>query len=243
MINFENENILKTILNSIHLYDRQQISKVMNKALIAILLYLSDYHKFFKCVGRIQHTEDGHRAAIRSITLLANGIILTASQDKTIKFWDIDNFLCIKTLLFDSEMQSIIPLTNEEIAIAFIYQIQIWNASDFKCTNTISFDQYHYHNRLLLLSDGNLAVTGMKISMDNVLILNSHNNYSLIKALPGDWRITSLINLSGGRFAYAALYDSINIYVKTCLNLFGFRFSYFDNYKKVKALSSVMSMH
>jgi WD40 repeat protein len=189
-------------------------------------------------VGRIQFTIDGHKADIKSITLLANGNILTASQDKTIKFWDINNILCIKTLLFDSEMQSVITLSNEQIAIGFVYQIQIWNTSEFKCINTISFEQYHYHNRLLLLSDGNLAVTGMKLSMDNVLILNSCNGYSLLKTLPGDWKITSLINLLGGRFAYAALYDSINVYVKTSLNVFGIKFSYFDNYKKVKVLSS-----
>jgi WD40 repeat protein len=240
MINFENENILKTILNSLHLYDRQQVSKVMNKALFTVLLYRLDDYDYFKSIGKTQFLIDEHTKDIMSIVQITNGNVLTASEDGIIKFWDINNFLCIKTLTFENKVTSVITLRDDLVAVGLGSQIKIYNTKDFNCTDVISFNKLIDYDNLLLLSDGNLACTArktIKTYISYILILNGHNKYNKINTLSVDGRGLSLINLSEGRFAYACEFD-IKIFAKTSFSLLGVKLSYFDKFKKVKVLDN-----
>lgn len=47
--------------------------------------------------GKHRHTINGHENIVRSVVATSNKLI-SASDDKTIKVWDTDNFRCTKTI-------------------------------------------------------------------------------------------------------------------------------------------------
>ena len=47
--------------------------------------------------GKHRHTINGHENIVRSV-VATNNTLISASDDKTIKVWDTDNFRCTKTI-------------------------------------------------------------------------------------------------------------------------------------------------
>jgi WD40 repeat protein len=240
MIIYENENILKLILTSIPLVDIKNSKTAMNKTIQYIILQITDFKKMFETMGKNKTTIKAHNTSITSLLQISNSYIVTACQDGLIKVWAIRNFQCIKTLGQKSSVASVVNLPNEQFASSCTSHINIWDISvDFNCLKTLSYSPYRYYNNLVLLSDGNLAVSASELVSDYVLILNSQNNYNLIKAIYGDGRnITSLIALSNSIIAYSAFENQIKIWGQTNMKFLGIRISYFDDYKCLRTLIS-----
>jgi WD40 repeat protein len=124
-------------------------------------------------MGKNKTTINAHNSSITSLLQISNSYIV-ACQDGLIKVWTIGNFQCIKTLAQKSSVASVINLPSEQYASSCTSHINIWDINDdFNCLKTLSYSHYRYYNNLVLLSDGNLAVSASELVSDYVLILDS----------------------------------------------------------------------
>jgi WD40 repeat protein len=143
---------------------------------------------------------EGHIVKINSIILLSSGYIASASTDKTIKIWDINKYICIKTLADHTKSVTCLALLSEgEFASGSAdCTIKIWDCkNNYQCVRTISAHA-SYVSSLLFLRNWKL-VSG---SHDKTIKI-WNDNYECEHTI-GDAHksiISSLINLADGFFA------------------------------------------
>jgi hypothetical protein len=95
----------------------------------------------------------------------------------------MNNYLCIKTLDLDKSVNSVILLSDGNIASCTLYAINIWDAkNDFKFIKTLSLKGYNFFCNLILLANGNIACGAETNNSCYVLIINK-SSYKCVKAL------------------------------------------------------------
>jgi WD40 repeat protein len=98
-----NENIIKLIFDNFNPLNNL-LEKTTNKTITKIILSILNYNNMFKSIGKNQIILRGHNHWVRSLISLSENLILSASFDKTLRTWDINNYTCIATIVEDSFM-------------------------------------------------------------------------------------------------------------------------------------------
>jgi WD40 repeat protein len=141
-----------------------------------------------------------YKDCITSMISLPNGYIVTAAWDKTIKIWDLNKNILIKTLEGHTfAINCLALLSDGNIASGSRNKsIKIWESkNDYKCINTL-IEHTDVVSCLLVLKNGNL-VSG---SYDNSIRVWDCKSYKCIKTINDhtDY-VFSLINLINGFYA------------------------------------------
>jgi F-box/WD-40 domain protein 7 len=70
--------------------------------------------------------------------LANNNTLLSGSYDKTIKVWECNSYLCIKTITHDKGVRSFANLANGYFASGSSdKKIKIWDLMDYQCIATL----------------------------------------------------------------------------------------------------------
>jgi WD40 repeat protein len=212
MINLENENLLNLIINSLALYHIRYIifSKINNKIICNIILRIFKYNSFYKSFGRNKTILGNHKSSIFSLALLDNDHIITGSRDKTLKVWNVTNLQCVKTIEESFPIRSVISLPNNTFAYCYHSYIKIINPSEnFNVVKTIELGKYVGWDNLLLLNNNKLACS-VKYNYDFAVIIIDEER--CIELPDTDYVTSSMVNLSGNKFATAGATGSIQIW-------------------------------
>jgi WD40 repeat protein len=154
----------------------------------------------------------------------SRNVILTTSRN--LKFWDVNNYSCIKTIDHERPVNSVIVLSDGNIASCTLRDIKIWDTKfNFKCIKTLSFKGYSVFCYLILLANGNMACAAEANDNYYILIIDK-NNYKCVKELgKNSSYISCLANLPFNKFASGSKDKTINIW------------DIHDHYKCQKALN------
>jgi WD40 repeat protein len=218
MASLSNYNITKLIFNSYHLFHTWQLShKINNKAIHDILLQILNYNDIINSYGKSNSIINVHNHYVHSIALLKDGNIVSASHDHILKFWNTNNFSCLKTIETEFNICSVNVLPNSNIvSVASDGLVQIWDIKDnFICTKSINHINA-YVTKALLFPNNNLACVVYEKDI-SIVILSFDKDYDCIKVIKKTNVVVSLTNLSNGQFASGAGYgddgdEKIKIY-------------------------------
>jgi WD40 repeat protein len=212
----------------------------LNSTIQNIIFQIINYRTLFKTIGKNKTLIIEHNASINSILEIKNSdYIVTAAYDGSIKIWN-RHFQCIKTLQHESPVTSLIDLSNGLFASSCNSYIKSWDINDdFKCLKIVSLAPYHYYDNLTLLTDSNLALGALIRTVTNYVLILDSKSFNILKSINSDNKtISTIISLSNDMFAFVHFWNEIKIWTKTRLNVLGFRFTYFDNYKCLQTLKS-----
>jgi WD40 repeat protein len=130
----------------------------------------------------------GHQRSINKIIKMNNNYIITCSTDKTIKYWNLATYKCMKTISqFENSVLDICKLNkNEFISYEInVNKITIWNFKDAIPVTQIVFDTTYpkilnvYQNKLLRITNHKF------LTANNNGHLYIYNYQNLIKQLGG----------------------------------------------------------
>jgi WD40 repeat protein len=209
-----NENIIRLIFESLTLFksSRQFSNMSKNKTLTQILLKTITYKNIYKSMGRSKTVIKAHNDLIRFLALLPNNNILTVSDKKKIKVWDIDTKKCIKTIEENHAILSTL-LSDGNIIYSTDLAIKVISPQiNYKEIMTKSIERnYHFYENLFLLPNGNISVTAWHKGFTKLFILGK-SNYNQIKAIDFYGSVNNFIDLDGNRFACATNKSTISIW-------------------------------
>jgi WD40 repeat protein len=209
-IYLHNDNITKLIFDIFDPLNNQHIlEKIINKTITKVILSILSYKKMFKSIGKNQIILRGHDNWVRLLISLSENLILSATVDKTLRIWDIDNYTCIVTIVEDTYISSLLKLPDGNIAVACANSINIRNVNDtLKCIKSIFCEGYTKFNNLTLLTDSRIAFTAYKSDELNSIIISDINaNYNIIKVVEAAdddyiFRLTSRSNILASSLYY-----------------------------------------
>jgi WD40 repeat protein len=104
-------------------------------------------------------TITNHEAWIRALLYLKKGnTMISASFDRTIKVFGLDDYQCIKTISIDEHPEAMCLLQNGYFAISTLEgAMYIWDSCDFKPINI--FSQKEGISRIIFLNDNRLVTS------------------------------------------------------------------------------------
>jgi WD40 repeat protein len=122
-----------------------------------------DINNNYSCIKIL----NGHSQAVNALIYLAkSNLLLSGSNDNTIKVWDIKTYVCIKTIETCGKIISLLLLSEQyfaSVSCSGVTNIKIWTISDYQCVNAIQ-DSKNKISSLILLKDGRVvALAGEKI--------------------------------------------------------------------------------
>jgi WD40 repeat protein len=152
-----------------------------------------------------------HKDAINSMILLPNGMIASASNDKTIKIWDINNSICIKSLEGHTDnINILVLLSNGMIASGSSDNtIKIWDyVNENICI--LSITNICPYSSLLVLNDVHFVSADLN---GKIKMFDNQRNYKFINFTQAhSSNITSLIKLKNNHFASGSTDYKIKIW-------------------------------
>lgn len=103
-----------------------------------------------------------HNKTITSLIFLDNGLLLSASDDKTIKLWDHENKINLKTFIdLKDQVKSLALLPSGLVASgSYDKTVKIWDIDKGECLETISCDGRV--EKITVSPAGRIAVTTNK---------------------------------------------------------------------------------
>jgi WD40 repeat protein len=213
-----NENILKLIFSNYKFPIGEFITKILkNKLLCISMLKIGNYKNIYRSMGKsniIFNKNDP--CIIKSLALLPNGHLLSASNLGILKLWNTNSLKCIKAIDCEFTIYSIAVLPGGQIATCQNHEVHIWNDQLFSTKiKTISFeDNYKDFNNLLVLHKNNyLAFSARLFSSHCIIILDCMKDYSCVKIMHEHTNcINSVINISNNRFASGSADKKVKIY-------------------------------
>jgi WD40 repeat protein len=224
MNSYENEYVLKTIINTFKLLKIKQIfNKVSNKTLSQIIYSMIDFDTIFCSIGS-SNNSSRHTLEFcaHSLALLDDGKLLIASLNSTINIWDLRKWPeKIESKTYYIKTTLILPNGNI-VLCSYDGQIKIFDKDKFNCIKTLTFTGYDCFNKLLLLDNGNLACSGLYQNSHCIIILDCHNEYALLETLKGHSSVTmALASINNDRIASGSHDTNIKIwdvsFLFTCL--------------------------
>jgi WD40 repeat protein len=139
---------------------------------------------------------EGHSRSIRKIVLMENlNILISASNDQTIKIWNLSNGHCLKTIEAHKRFITGLCLIQDYkfITSSSDFWVKIWNLNDYKCIESFEFSQIVHS--ICKLSD-ELIIFGFKTG--NIII------WDIIKKE----EVGNILHAHDSRVACMKLYDS-----------------------------------
>lgn len=127
-----------------------------------------------------------HTKQVRSLIILTDGRLASASWDKTIRIFNLNNLSCEKIIKTSQWLINNIALLDngQIISCSFDQSIKIWNINKTFCTCIHTIDKAHslYITKVISLTKNRIASS----SYDSLIkIWNSQPNYNLIQTLKG----------------------------------------------------------
>jgi WD40 repeat protein len=120
------------------------------------LINIYDINNNYSCIK----TLNGHSQAVNALIYLAkSNLLLSGSNDNTIKVWDIKTYVCIKTIETCGKIVSLLLLSEQyftSVSCSDVTNIKIWTISDYQCVNAIQ-DSKNKISSLILLKDGRVV--------------------------------------------------------------------------------------
>ena len=131
--------------------------------------------------GECIQTLNGHSEWIYDLACLPDGILLSCSRDKCIKFWNLDEAICTKQLTHSAEVFCLQLLPKCQLASGSEdTNIQIWDMERGECVKTLS--GHTSYVRKLLLWENDLLISSSK---DNSMRIWDLNSGICVKCLTG----------------------------------------------------------
>jgi WD40 repeat protein len=213
MISLENINILWLVFESFPLPKVKAISsEIANSTLLKVMYKIMSFEKRLEKLGKNKSLLIGHKNKVNSLAILQDGNIISASDDKTLKVWDIKTLQCIFTIEDDSMINSVIVL-NDGTIVYCTYSIKVQETKDdYNSFKTIDLEDYRALNNLVLLSNDNLAISASnKFGLGSVVLtLDPSDDYKCIKSLSFLYKVDCIINLLSNIFISSA--NMIHVY-------------------------------
>jgi WD40 repeat protein len=216
MITFNNENLIKLIFYNFTLYDLQiQFHVLRNKIINNVRLDILNYDKIFKSMGSSKLIfSEVNQLLLSPPVILPNGNLLSASRDKTIRFWDMKRGLCIKAITAKCRICTLTVLQNG-IILAYLYgrSFQIWNDYGEGSTRIIENNDFNDFYQTLFLSNGDVACMSEQIGLNKLIILFLKDDYQSSRILDNHQGgfIDSFRNISNNLF-YSLHSGALKIY-------------------------------
>jgi WD40 repeat protein len=179
-----------------------------------VILRVLCYKDIFEAMGKSKIVLNENDNNIYALTVLQDGNLLSASDNQTLKLWNINTYLCIKTINIDCYVESLTTLPNGYVvSCSWNGKFNIWDPNNnYKLIKKLHLEGYESVSNLLLLPNGCLASTG-KYKNEYVIIILHHNSFDFNKNLSGHKkRVTSLTNLSNNTFVSGSYDGSIKIW-------------------------------
>ena len=141
--------------------------------------------------------------------LLPDDRLISSSDDKTIKVWDLSTGKCLSTLVGQTqEITSLIVLPNNRVAAASCAYIKVWDLVTATCVHTLK-GHTDIIRDLVLLSNNVLA----SCSNENTVKFWGLDDNSCIRTLAGHTNfVYCLILLRNGHLASGSFDKTINIW-------------------------------
>jgi WD40 repeat protein len=120
-------------------------------------ILILDSKNEYNCIQNLS----GHALIIETLISLPNDRIVSGSDDQTIKVWDLNQGICLKTLTEHNHwINSLIFIERDNTLISGSYDnsIKIWEVNGFQCLKTIQVK--NRIKNLLLLPGGYFASGG-----------------------------------------------------------------------------------
>jgi WD40 repeat protein len=199
MENLKNENILKLILESFELYFvKQMLTILANKSIAQVVLKILDYAKIIRSYGRTKFILNEHTSKINCLALLSDNYIVSVSFDKTLKVWDINTNICIKTIEDDQPIYSVCVLPDNNILYYTTDRLRVLDSKiNFKLIAGITLKESTYINKIILLPNNHLACSGLVNETSFYFFIINYKNFKLVKKINEhtSW-INCMVNLT-----------------------------------------------
>jgi WD40 repeat protein len=106
----------------------RQIIDIPNKGLIASCGDDMTIQTWYRGMNERVKTFTGHTQRVNSIQMISNDFLISGSEDSTLKIWNINTGICMKTIKCNSPIWSLKQLSNGLFASGHLNgQILIWN--------------------------------------------------------------------------------------------------------------------
>ena len=122
-------------------YNNALALAIISKDLIAVSI---NYWKAIIQIWNIKTNKciislNEHKHNVHSLLLICTNILISGSDDKSIKIWDLNNYNCINTLLgHESAVTVLCKINNKIIASGSMDRtIRIWNINSGKCLHVL----------------------------------------------------------------------------------------------------------
>ena len=188
-INGNNQKIqdhLTRLKNDLLLGEKIEFKKLLNSTLVGeLFFYLNDESLSINC-GKLIRSFNQHTLFVKSIQVdEKNKKLMSASEDKTIKIWDLETGECFQTLEdHNASVTSILIIPNNKfISGSEDKTIKIWDQKSYKCLNTLRNESEVFSLCLLLNNkiacgcrDGSISIWNIADSI-RVKIFKAHNDW------------------------------------------------------------------
>jgi len=135
----------------------QRIKNLPAELSLIIFKYYEDFTKY-----RMIKTLTGHSDPIWSLSVLLDGTLVSASDDRTIKIWNVKSGKCIKTLKGHRCWINVLAVLSDGTLASGSDDntINIWDVKTGECIKTLK-GHIGYVSLLAVLPDGTLASSGV----------------------------------------------------------------------------------
>jgi len=136
---------------------------------------------------------------VSQVVLTNDGRAISASNDKTLRVWDMETGQCLKVLEGHTDKVDQVTLTGDGRAISksFDNTLRIWNIETYQCLSVLRGHSYHI-NDFVITSDGRLisassdsTVRVWDLETSKCLKVLKHNNHVTHVAMMKDGHVFS----------------------------------------------------
>ena len=189
------EKKLNLIINSVY-----AITKINDKNGIAVasgndILIIEDIDEYDE---KNQQTMSGHSKNVNCLILLTPNKLVSGSEDKTIKIWDIQKRLCVSTITGNYErIESLLKINDNTIAVGSHHTIRVFNTDNKKELYSLVGHEKSVCTMIKISEDK--IVSG---SYDNLIKIWDINSHSCEYTLYGhDTTVFVVLLLQDGKLA------------------------------------------
>ena len=121
-----------------------------------------------------------HTNSVSKVIPLSKERFASCSWDKTVRIWKDDNtYKCLSILEHSCDVISVLQLTRREILISSSsFVISFWNSNNYTKQYTIEGYSIRGSNRMIELSDGNIALSS--ICAPNPIVIIDSLSYQIV---------------------------------------------------------------